>query len=206
MDTVLSDFSALAEQLGSGALIESWHTNWECSARVRDEESLRSFLLHFREQLLLRYELPSILEAYEMTNSGRTRDLLLLDARLGREPGLTPFANASRHIGQTQLERLRPLRDQRTVQRYLQAVEEGRAVAWHTLVYGMTLAVYSLPLRQGLLHYSQQTLYHLISAAAASLNLAAADLHEIWKEFEASLPALIDTVLPAPAHVKVVPS
>ena len=43
----------------------------------------------------------------------------------------------------------RPLRDQRLVQRYLTAVEQGEAQGWHTLVYGLTLAVYSLPLRQG---------------------------------------------------------
>jgi hypothetical protein len=50
------------------------------------------------------------------------------------------------------------LRDERLVQRYLSAVEFGQANGWHTVVYGITLAMYSLPLRQGLLHYAQQTL------------------------------------------------
>ena len=49
-----------------------------------------------------------------------------------------------------------PLRDERVVQRYLAAVESGEAHGWHTLVYGLTLVVYSLPLRQGLLGYAHQ--------------------------------------------------
>ena len=32
------------------------------------------------------------------------------------------------------------------------------ANAWHTLVYGVTLALYSIPLRQGLLGYGYQTM------------------------------------------------
>lgn len=70
----------------------------------------------------------------------------------------TPFASPSRQIGRRQLARLRPLRDERIVRRYLAAVESGRADGWHTVVYGLTLALYSLPLRQGLLHYAQETL------------------------------------------------
>jgi len=54
-----------------------------------------------------------------------------------------------RRVGQSQLKRFRSLRDHRLVQRYLKAVGEGRAHGWHTLVYGITLSVYSLPLIQG---------------------------------------------------------
>jgi len=83
--------------------------------------------------------------------------LILLDLLLAGEPQLQDFAAPSRRVGQSQLQKLRPLRDQRMVQRYLQAVDGGQANAWHTLVYGLTLAVYSLPLRQGLLGYAHQT-------------------------------------------------
>ena len=61
------------------------------------------------------------------------------------------------------------MRDQRVVQRYLQAVEGGQANGWHTLVYGLTLAVYSLPLRQGLLGYAHQTTRGFIYSAARML-------------------------------------
>ncbi len=59
--------------------------------------------------------------------------------------------------------------------RYLAAVESGEAHGWHTLVYGLTLAVYSLPLRQGLLGYAQQTTRGFIQAAARSLELSETD-------------------------------
>ena len=93
---------------------------------------------------------------------------------------LQNFAAASRLVGHTQLQRLRPLRDQRLVQRYLAAVELNEANGWHTLVYGVTLAVYSLPLRQGLFGYAQQTTRGFIQAAARPLKLAEAEADSLF--------------------------
>lgn len=97
---------------------------------------------------------------------GELRELIAQDQRLNEQIGLTPFAAPSRRTGRLQLARLSPLRDDRIVQRYLAAVKSGKAHGWHTIVYGLTLALYSLPLRQGLLHYAQETLTTLAKNAA----------------------------------------
>ena len=44
------------------------------------------------------------------------------------------------------------------MRRYAESVEAGVAEGWHTVVYGISMAVYSLPLRQGLIHYARETL------------------------------------------------
>jgi len=40
------------------------------------------------------------------------------------------------------------------VQRYLAAVDDGRAQGWNPIVFGVALASFNLPYRQGLLHYA----------------------------------------------------
>ena len=76
-------------------------------------------------------------------------------------------------MGKFQLAALRPMRDQRVVQRYWTALESGQAQGWHTLVYGLTLFIYSVPLRQGLVHYAEQTIFSLADIASRRAGLAA---------------------------------
>jgi urease accessory protein UreF len=83
------------------------------------------------------------------------------------------------------------LRDDRFVQRYLQAVEEGQAHGWHTLVYGVTLAVYSLPLRQGLIAYAHQTTRSFIYSAARTLQLSERACRAIFEDTNAGLPEAV---------------
>src|SRR5213075_2729464 len=123
------------------------------------------------------------------------RELVALDQELAAEPVLKQFAHPSRRVGQAQLQKLRPLRDQRVVQRYLHAVESGVAHGWHTLVYGLTLAIYSLPLRQGLLGYAHQTLRSFIYSAARFLRLSERECRVLFDEVCANLPAQIETLL-----------
>lgn len=126
---------------------------------------------------------------------GELRELLAQDLRLATPLLSTPFAEPSRRMGWQQLARLRPLRDARIVQRYLAAVQSGQAHGWHTVVYGVTLAVYSLPLRQGLLYYSQETLFALAASASRSKNFSPSDLplSALW----ARLPAAVQAALAA---------
>ena len=98
-------------------------------------------------------------------------------------------------MGRSQLQKLRPLRDQRVVQRYLDAVETGRASGWHTLVYGVTLAVYSLPSRQGLLGYAHQTTRGFIYSAARMLRLSERQCRELFDDLCANLPQAVETLL-----------
>ena len=107
----------------------------------------------------------------------------------------TPFAEPSRRMGWLQLARLRPLRDDRMVQRYLAAVESGQAHGWHTVVYGITLAVYSLPLRQGLLYYSQETLCALASAAGRGKSFGESELDEMLSGLLARVPKAVEAAL-----------
>src|SRR5206468_8969099 len=116
---------------------------------------------------------------------------------LSREHALQQFAEASRRVGQYQLQKLRPLRDQRLVQRYLLAVDSGQAHGWHTLVYGVTLAIYSLPLRQGLLGYAHQAMRGFIYSAARALGLSEKQCRDIFAETCADLPAAIEQRLQA---------
>jgi urease accessory protein UreF len=84
------------------------------------------------------------------------------------------------------------------VQRYLAAVESGQAHGWHTLVYGMTLVLYSLPLRQGLLGYAHQTTRGFIHAAARARGWKESDCAALFEEFCTNLPVELD----APRLVK----
>jgi urease accessory protein UreF len=81
------------------------------------------------------------------------------------------------------------------VQRYLQAVDTGIAQGWHTLVYGLTLEVYSLPLRQGLLGYAHQTTRGFIYSAARMLRLSERDCRSLFDELCAPLPDAVQELL-----------
>lgn len=143
------EWHAMLQQIGSPDLSEF-------AVGPRNAFSGEGFLETYLSRLLLPVELPAIAEACGHAMRGELRELIDQDHRLSEKIG--PFASPSRQTGRLQLARLRPLRDDRLVQRYLAAVEFGQANGWHTIVYGLTLALYSLPLRQGLLHYAQETL------------------------------------------------
>ena len=193
----LGDWHPLAEQLGSAdGLVELGSVSSLLDLRpVHDRRSLRKFLVNYQQRILLPSELPAIETAHGHASRHEVRELIALDQRLGGEPVLKTFAEPSRRVGQAQLQKLRPLRDQRVVQRYLQAVEGGQAHGWHTLVYGLTLAIYSLPLRQGLLGYAHQTTRGFIYAAAKMLDLSERQCREMFDDVCEPLPAAVETVL-----------
>jgi urease accessory protein UreF len=193
----LGDWHPLAEQLGSadGLMALSSVSALLRLSPVRDRASLRRFLRRYQTDILLSHELPAIHAAHGHTARHELRELVALDGELGREPRLQLFARASRRVGQSQLQKLRPLRDHRMVQRYLQAVNSGAAQGWHMLVYGLTLEVYSLPSRQGLLGYAQQTTRGFIYSAARSLRLSERACRELFDELCGPLPAAVEGLL-----------
>ncbi len=193
----LGDFHPLAAQLGSAdglAELGSVSASLQLPP-VRDLRSLATFLAEYQQQILFPFELPTILAAHAHTSRHELRELIALDQDLAQEPILRQFAEASWRVGQTQIQKLRPLRDQRMVQRYLQAIEGNLAHGWHTLVYGLTLEIYSLPLRQGLLGYCHQTLRGFIYAAARRLKLSEHQCRELFDELAAPLPAGVENLL-----------
>jgi urease accessory protein UreF len=170
----LAEVHPLLNQLGSveGLVTLSAATNSLQREPVDSFESLVRFLEIYQSRILLPLELPAIYRAYQHACRGETRELIALDQEIGKLPILKEFASASHRVGYCQLSRLKPLRYERLVQRYLQAVEEEQAKAWHTLVYGVTLALYSIPVRQGLMHYARQTLGGFIHSATRPLQLS----------------------------------
>jgi urease accessory protein UreF len=193
----LGDWHPLAEQLGSAdGLLELGSVSSLLRLRpVHDVPSLRSFLCQYRERILLGLELPAIQSAHAHAARHEVRELVALDRQLADEPVLQNFASASRRVGRSQLQKLRPLRDQRLVQRYLQAVETGQAHGWHTLVYGVTLAIYSLPVRQGLMGYSHQIIRGFIYSAARAQGLSERQCVKLFDELCADLPRGIESLL-----------
>lgn len=193
----LSDWHPLADQLGStdGLVTLSSVSAMLRLVPVHDLPSLCQFLRDYQSQLLLPFELPAIQNAHGHASRHEVRELVALDQGLAERPILRDFATASRRVGQSQLRKLRPLRDQRVVQRYLHAVESGDANGWHTLVYGLTLAIYSLPLRQGLLGYGHQTTRGFIYSAARMLRLSERQCRALFDSLCAGLPKAVDALL-----------
>ena len=193
----LGDWHPLAEQLGSAdGLVELGSVSSLLRLRpVEDVPSLKNFLRGYHKAILLPHELPAIETAHGHASRHELRELVALDQKLAGEPALQTFASPSRRVGQTQLQKLRPLRDQRVVQRYLQAVESGEANGWHTLVYGLTLAIYSLPLRQGLLGYAHQTTRGFIYSAARMLQLSERECRALFDELCGGLGSEVEELL-----------
>lgn len=191
------DARPLTDQLGSADELTTLGPI-ACShqlTKVHSLPALRDFLLRYRDQALGPQEFRHITLAYDLSTKSFIRELLALDQELARDPALQEFQLASRHVGKRQLNRLRAMKDLRLVQRYREAVNGGQAHGWHTLVYGVVLATYSLPLRQGLLHYGRQTLGGFIQSAARALDLREDACLELQCELNASLPALIDETI-----------
>ena len=193
----LGDWHPLAEQLGSadGLVTLASVSSLLRVGPVRNVSSLREFLRDYQRQILIPFEWPAIESAHGHTTRNEARELIALDRFLAGEAMLQEFAAASRRIGRYQLQKLRPLRDQRLVQRYLLAVETGKAHGWHTLVYGVTLAIYCLPLRQGLLGYAHQITRSFIYSAARSLKLSENQCRRVFDSVSADLPEAVETLL-----------
>jgi urease accessory protein UreF len=193
----LGTIHPLVEQLGNtDGLAELQRLSQSLQTKpVNDLATLRKFLRLYSDQILIRHELPAIHAAHGHASRNEARELVAYDLQLAGETVLQGFASASRRIGQGQLQKLRPLRDERMVQRYLKAVESGDANGWHTLVYGMTLALYSLPLRQGLLGYARQTTAGFIHTSARSLQVTEEDCRALLEELCEPLPAAVDSLV-----------
>lgn len=190
------DSRALARHLGSADELTTLSST-ACAhqlTKIHSLPALRDFLRWYTQEMLAPHELLHVYQAFSLASQNHLRELFALDQDLAREPALKDFQLASRHVGKRQLNRMRPLRDLRFVQRYRAAVNEGKAYAWHTLVYGVVLSTYSLPLRQGLLHYGRQTIGGFVQSAARTLDLREEDCLELQVESGASLPELIEQI------------
>ena len=193
----LGQWHPLAAQLGSadGLIALASLTAALNLPPVADFETLRQFIRAYHVCVLRPIELPAILRAFNHTAGFELRELIAFDQELAQCAELQPLADTSRRLGRMHLEQLRPLRDDRFVRRYLDAVNEDRAHAWHTLVYGLTLSVYSLPLRQGLINYASTTTRGFIQLGVAGMNYSEADCRALFDEACGDLNAETGTLV-----------
>ena len=191
------DPGRLAGQLGSAGDLAVLGPGLarSCAHRITDLASLRRFLLDYVNVALVPGELPAIDRAYRHAQRYEVRELIRLDQGLSAGGCPPELAEASGRVGWSQLRRLRPLRDQRLVRRYLGAVEAGEAHGWHTVVFGLVLSLYSLPLRQGLLGYGGQTIHGFVYGAAARLPLTRSQCVQVEEEAAAGLPGAVHALL-----------
>ena len=75
-------------------------------------------------------------------------------------------------------------------------VENGEAAGWHTVVYGMLLALFSFPLRQALLHYAGSTQHSLLESATHGLPIRADDRAELRASCDAPIATLVRQAVP----------
>lgn len=191
------DFHPLLDQIGSAeglALVGVVNASLVLEP-THDFTGLKRFLENYRTQLLVPLELPLICQAFAHASRNEFSELISLDQQQAHETRLEMFVSASKRIGKVQLRRLRPLRDQRGLQRYIRAVDAGEASAWHTIVYGVTLASFSMPLRQGLLNYSARVLSGFVQSSGGFDRFAQLDCETLIEENLAAIPPEIDRAL-----------
>jgi urease accessory protein UreF len=197
---LLGEYPALLQQLGPGgaeAAAATPSSLWR--EPFQTPEALEAFLKRYHDEVMATLELPTILRAAEHTRRNEGRELIALDRSLNQEAVLKDFAVASRRVGRLQLRRLRPLKDHRAVQKYLAASDEGRVAPWHTVVYGVTLGVYNIPLRQGLAHYAQHTLGSWVDVVRDARRFPAQACTELLDRLLPSTLAAMERALAAQA-------
>ena len=159
-------------------------------------DELAVALERYRTTLLEPIELPTLTKARRLASHGRTKELIALDQNfLGNHPEWLPLAAGSTRFGRDYLARLRPLRDERVVQRMLEAVQAGQTPGYHPIVFGLTMAIYAIPERQGLADYAQGALAAVIASAAGKLDLTQEDRAELLAPSQAHLPSAIDRMV-----------
>ena len=194
---LLGEWHPLVQQLDSTEGLVSLSTASHSLQldNVDSVQSLMQFLEAYQSQILIPFELPAIQRSFRHASRNETRELIAYDLQLAEETTLKPFANASRRVGQAQLKRLRPLRDHRLLQRYLRAMDNNQAHGWHTLVYGVTLSVYSLPVLQGLSSYEKQTILGFMHAVSRTLRFSENDCRDLLAQLSPSLPCSTEPIL-----------
>jgi hypothetical protein len=156
---------------------------------------VQTVLQSHRDGVIIGLDWPVIVEAAELTRLGKHRDLLELDLNYpGRRAD--QWNEASFRVGRRQLARLRSARDLRVVQRYLAAVDAGEAQAWNPIVFGVALAAFSLPYRQGLLHYAG-TLLRGLAERCRPHGTSVADWNTWMDSLEAPLPEAVNRLIPS---------
>jgi urease accessory protein UreF len=198
--------NGLLRQLGSAWSLVAFEAATEAgrAGAAANREDLARRLADFQQKVLRDHELPAIHRAALHASHNETRELIGL-ARSLRPSVPTSMAEASLRVGASQLQRLRPLRDHRVVQRFLDAVEGGQAEPWHPVVFGLTLAVFSLPVLQGMTVYERQSLASFLEAAARPLALFDAERRALIESLPSAVASFAGDLHAADPRLETVP-
>ena len=162
---------------------------------LSDLRGLRLFLDRYERDILRPIELPAVLSAYWFANRGQFRELLELDAELSANASLMPFAEASLAVGREHLRLLKPMYDQRMVQRFRKCVVAGEARGWNPVVFGVFLSIHSVPVREGLVQFGTQLWNGFVNGAQKSCRLPDGECTELLGEYLERLPGWIEEVV-----------
>ena len=166
---------------------------------VSDLRGLRSFLDRYEQDILRPIELSAVHSAYWFANRGQFKELMQLDSELSENGALTPFAEVSLAVGREHLQMLKPMYDQRMMQRFRKCVVAGEARGWNPVVFGMFLSIHSVPVREGLLQFGRQIWSGFINSAQEAHGLKSAECSELLSEYLDRLPGSIEEVISQPA-------
>ena len=194
----LGDWHPLVRQIapGEGVTRPQGGQSLQSATAIVSPACLQSFLLNYKSTVLLPNELPLVRQACEHTLRNEVNELLKLDRNLASANWFSEFKEDSRVAGRLHLERLKPLRDQRGVRRYLAAIEQNQANGWHLLVAGVALGLYSVPLRQGMMDYALHTFWNVIGQAAQPMGLSSSEVTQMVNDLSADLPGRIQEMFP----------
>ena len=163
---------------------------------LRSVTDLGLLLERYRTTVLEPIELPAIARAHREAAQGRALELIELDQEFaGQHPEWLLLTPASTRVGRDYLTRLRPLQDERTVQRLIEAVRFGRTPGHHLTVFGLTMAIFSIAKRQGLAEYAQYALEAVVATAAGKLKLTQLDRDTLLAHSQACLPKAIERMV-----------
>jgi len=166
------------------------------SAPINSATDLSVLLEQYRTTILEPIEMPAIAHAHRLASRGRTKELIALDQEfLGNHPEWLQLSPASKRFGRDFLSRLHPLQDERVVQRMLKAAQNGKTPGHHLIVFGLTMAVFSIAPRQGLADYAQFALNALIATKAGKLKLTQDDRNALFARSQSRLPEAIDRMV-----------
>ena len=159
-------------------------------------ENLEKLLECYRKTLLEPIELPAIKRACTLTTQGHTDELIKQDQTFAStHPEWLLLMPASTRIGRDYLNRLRPLQDERAIQRFIKAVKQGRCPGHHLTVFGLTMNIFSIAQRRGLAEYAQFALQAVVSTAAGKLKINHQERVYLLSKSEKQLPKSIDRLV-----------
>ena len=121
--------------------------------------------------------------------------MLQLASALSGNASVMPFAAASLAVGREHLRLLKPMYDQRMVQRFRKCVVAGEARGWNPIVFGIFLSIHSVPVREGMVQFGTQLWSGFINSAQKSCHLPDAECTELLREYLDRLPGWIEGVI-----------